>query len=116
MSLCFLAINLRREPMPPRKISRKDLLAGCSELGERDGNDPRYDRPEEPPKVKNRKALQLCAQAAETLALVLAGDSDDLFRELLVESVAPAPTSARLLVTVSVADPSVGREQVQQRL
>ena len=52
-------------------------------------------------RVENRKALQLCSQIAETLALVLAGESgDDLLRDLLVESVVPYPTSARLLVTL----------------
>ena len=32
--------------MPLRKVSRKDLLAGCAETGPGDGRDPRYDRPE----------------------------------------------------------------------
>jgi ribosome-binding factor A len=103
--------------MTSRKISRKNLLSGCSEPGERDGKDPRYDDRESPPKVKNRKALQLCAQVAETLTQVLGGEcDDDLLRDLLVESVVPAPSSARLLVTVSLADPRVSREEVLGRL
>jgi len=52
-------------------------------------------------RVENRKALQLCSQVAETLALVLAGECrDDLLRDLLVESVVPFPSASRLLVTL----------------
>lgn len=58
----------------------------------------------------NRKALQLCSQVAETLALLLSGEcNDDLMRDLLVESVVPFPTSARLLVTLV---PAVSASQV----
>jgi ribosome-binding factor A len=92
--------------MEPRKVSRRDVLRSCAEAGPGDGLDPRYDRPDEPRKVANRKALQLCRQVADTLALVLTGDSaDGMLRDLVVEAVAPAPNSSRLLVTVS---PSVG--------
>jgi ribosome-binding factor A len=83
-----------------RKISRKDMLSGCSEVGPQDGQDPRYDRPDEPIKVPNRKALLLCGQVRQTLADVLAGCADDVLRDLEVESVVPFPTSVRLLVTV----------------
>src|SRR5262249_30268256 len=90
--------------MPPRKVSRRDVLYSCAEAGPDDGLDPRYDRPDEPPKVANRKALQLCGQVADTLILVLAGDSaDDLLRDLIVEAGVPAPNSARLLVAGSRA-------------
>jgi ribosome-binding factor A len=88
--------------MPLRKVSRKNLLVGCAETGPDDGLDPRYDRPEPTTKVTNRKALQLCGQVADTLALVLAGETgDDALRHLVVESVVPAPNTSRLLVTVS---------------
>ncbi len=83
-----------------RKISRRELLSGCSEVGPQDGQDPRYDRPEESAKVPNRKALLLCGQVQETLTDVLAGCADDVLRDLLVESVVPCTTSVRLLVTV----------------
>ena len=74
--------------MPLRKVSRKDLLAGCAETGPDDGLDPRYDRPDTSAKVTNRKALQLCGQVAETLAYVLAGETgDDVLRHLMVERV-----------------------------
>jgi ribosome-binding factor A len=86
-----------------RKVSRKDFLAACASAGPGDGLDPRYDRPNDPRKVPNRKALQLCGQVADTLALVLGECGDDMLRDLLVVSVRPAPTSARLLVTVARA-------------
>jgi len=102
-----------------RKIFRKDLFQGTNAPGPDDGRDPRYDKPEQPDKVKNRKALQLSGQVAETLALVLAGEcDDDLLRDLLVESVVPFPTSVRLLVTLvpSVSAGEVSLEQMAQRL
>ena len=52
--------------------------------------------------MKNRKALQLCAQVAQTLGVVLAGEcGEDLLRELFVTSVVPAPDSSRLLVMIA---------------
>jgi ribosome-binding factor A len=105
--------------MPFRRISRKDLLAGCSETGAGDGLDPRYDRPESPAKVANRKALQLCGQVAETLMLVLAGASgDEVLRHLVVKSVVPAPNTSRLLVTVapSAVAPTVDLDAVRGQL
>jgi ribosome-binding factor A len=74
----------------------------CADIGPGDGVDPRLDHPFMPRRVVNRKALQLCAQVARTLATVLSGEcGDDRLRDLLVESVQPAPDSTRLLVTVS---------------
>jgi ribosome-binding factor A len=89
--------------MRSRKISRRSILAASSDVGPGDGLDPRFDRPDEPPKVKNRKALQLCGQVAETLALVLGDSGDAVLQNLLVQSVVPWPTSARVLVTVTPA-------------
>ena len=60
-------------------------------------------------KPGNRKAQQLCAQVAETLSFVLAECNDDILRDLLVESVVPAPDSTRLLVTVM---PSAGADRL----
>jgi ribosome-binding factor A len=102
-----------------RKVSRRDLLAGCDAIGPEDGVDPRLSRRAEPAKVANRKALQLCGQVQRTLALVLCGESgDDVLRDLLVESVVPFPTAARLLVTVyrAVQEPSVTDAEILQRL
>jgi len=82
-------------------IARKELLSSCAEIGPEDGGDPRDFFKKRAEKVPNRKALQLCGQIARTLSLVLMECGDDLLRELVVETVQPAPTSARLLVTLS---------------
>lgn len=85
--------------------SRAEVQASCSELGPEDGLDPRTWLRAEKPRVKNRKALQLCSQVARTLQLVLAGEcGDDLLRELSVTAVEPAPHSGRLLVTLALPD------------
>jgi ribosome-binding factor A len=95
--------------MKRKKPSIRKMLLSCKEPGPEDGLDPRYDVRGEPGKVANRKALQLCGQIAQTLQAVLAGEcGDDLLRELRVESVVPAPTSARLLVTLMLATPGAG--------
>ena len=50
----------------------------------------------------DRKTLQLCSQVAEALQLILMGEcDDDLLRELMVESVVPAPNASQLLVTLT---------------
>jgi ribosome-binding factor A len=91
--------------MTIRKISRAELAASCSDPSPEDGIDPRLQRRAQDSRPPKRKALQLCAQVARTLAAVLAGESgDDLLRDLVVMSVVPAPSSARLLVTVALAD------------
>lgn len=70
-------------------------------LGPDDGLEPRFwSRDDEPRRVRNRKALQLCRQIEQALHLALAGCSDPVLQELLIESVRPWPDSARLLVTV----------------
>jgi ribosome-binding factor A len=103
--------------MSSRKISRKDLLSGCEAPGPDDGHDPRLDARPGPEKVANRKALQLCAQVARTLAEVLAGGGDVL-RDLQVESVTPAPNASRLLVTVSrsAVAGDIDAEEILRRL
>jgi len=87
-----------------KRILPRELLSSCAAVGPEDGSDPRdlFKKPAE--KVTNRKALQLCGQIAKTLSLVLWECGDDVLRELAVESVQPAPTSARLLVTLSAPD------------
>jgi hypothetical protein len=68
--------------------------------------------------VKNRKALQLCRQVGDALGAALAGAADDRLRDLLVASVEPHPTSARLLVTLTAAPsaPPLAPEDVLGRL
>jgi ribosome-binding factor A len=87
--------------MRSKRVSPNELLSSCAAVGPEDGGDP-HDFSKKPAgKVTNRKALQLCGQIAKTLSLVLWECGDDVLRELAVESVQPAPTSARLLVTLS---------------
>jgi ribosome-binding factor A len=79
-------------------------------LGSGDGVDPRTDARDCPRPVHNRKALQLCHQIAETLHGVLQGECrDDVLRDLLVQSVKPAPDSTHLLVTVSLSPAALER-------
>jgi ribosome-binding factor A len=84
-----------------RKLSRSRLRALCTDLGPGDGSDPRLENNLQPRRVPNRKALQLCGQIERTLASVLTGEcDDDVLRDLVVESVVPAPNASRVLVTV----------------
>jgi len=103
--------------MKRKEPSRKDMLSSCSEIGPEDGADPKsFLRPERP-RVKNRKALQLCEQVSQTLGHILAWESgDDCLRELAVVSVVPAPNSGHLLVTVTApvaVDPTQAMERLQ---
>jgi ribosome-binding factor A len=74
----------------------------CAELGAFDGLDPRYEPKAQPAKVENRKALQLCSQVRRALSSLLAGDADEILRDLLVDAVEPAPNSTRLLLRVAL--------------
>jgi ribosome-binding factor A len=95
--------------MKRRRITRRSLFACCAEPGPGDGLDPRLESRGAPGKIANRKALLLCAEVARTLSAVLAGEcGDEVLRNLLVSSVKPAPTSARLQVTVYMAAPMKG--------
>ncbi len=58
------------------------------------------------PARHQRKALQLCRQVQRELTFVLGDSPDDVLRGLLVESVDPAPTASRLLVSVSSQEPT----------
>ena len=99
----------------PRKRARGITRALCAEAGQDDGLDPREmlrrkaraARPNAP--RRDRKAMQLGRQVAETLDAVFAGDSrDDTLRGLRVVSVVPAPDASRLLVTVAPLPPLDG--------
>jgi len=78
------------------------MLAHCNELGPDDGLDPRdfFQSGRKHGKTLHRTE-QLFRQVAETLDLVLSGEShDELLQSLRVVSVAPAPDASRLLVAV----------------
>jgi ribosome-binding factor A len=66
-----------------------------------DGTDPRYDRDPHRRQAPNRKALQLCSQIRDCLNMCFADCGDDFLRELVVESVVPAPDSRQMLVTIA---------------
>lgn len=96
--------------MATRRFSCKPPANLCTDLAAEDGLDPRFEPKFATGKVSNRKALQLCRQVERALSLALDGD---ILRDLIVHSVAPAPDSSRVLVTVvyhgpeSVATPRV---------
>jgi ribosome-binding factor A len=50
--------------------------------------------------MKSHKDLQLCRQVLETLTYAVAELDDPLIDELAVASVVPAPSSARVLITL----------------
>jgi ribosome-binding factor A len=105
--------------MTSKRIRRKDLLSGCSEVGAGDGLDPRLEGREGAEPAGDRKQRQLCGQVARTLASLFAGEcGDDVLRDLLVQSVVPAPSSARLLVTVALAPtaPPIPAEKIGEAL
>jgi ribosome-binding factor A len=82
--------------MASRRFERKAPENLCAEWGADDGIDPRL-APQRPQgKVANRKTLQLCRQIERILSGVLEGD---ILRDLLMQSVVPAPDSSRLLAT-----------------
>ena len=84
-----------------RRFSRKPTPFLTAERGPEDGVDPRIVPRQYAGKVSNRKARQVCRQVERTLGLLLAGVCGDaILRDLLVESVVPAPDSTRLLVTL----------------
>lgn len=82
--------------MATRRFSRKPPTGLCAEPGAEDGIGPRF-LPKGPRgKVSNRKALQLCRQVERALTIALEGE---ILRDLVVQSVVPAPDSSRLLIT-----------------
>ena len=86
--------------MPISKRKREELLALCGQLNEDDNVDPReFFRKKY--RSKDSKALRLCKQVADTLALVFSGHfSDEILQSLEIFSVQPAPSTKRLLVVV----------------
>ncbi|MBL8799472.1 MAG: ribosome-binding factor A, partial [Planctomycetia bacterium] len=76
----------------------------CTQTGPEDGIDPRYLRRDPTGQRGGRKTLQLCKQVERALGLVLAAEcGDPVLQGLQVIAVEPAPSSARLLITVCPA-------------
>jgi ribosome-binding factor A len=84
------------------KRTREAMRAYCDEIHADDGIDPKefFKRQRKRGKA-NHHGDQLCRQVAETMDLVLSGDThDELLQSLHVVSVVPAPDSSRLLVAL----------------
>lgn len=88
--------------MKRKKPSRAELNRSCEQIGPGDGDDPRFDF-RLPANVRvTRKSLQLCHEVARVLGQVLTWETgDDVLADLVVESVLPAPSTARLHVVMS---------------
>ena len=82
-------------PLPPLWLD-PEFAAALSGGGGRSGSAfSREDRKDQ------RKTRQLCRQVFQAVSLALAGEcGDDLLRDVMVESVEPAPTASRLAVRV----------------
>ena len=86
---------------------RKRLREHCGQIQDDDCVDPKeYCKPDRRTDKANKKARQLCRQAAQTLDFVLADCDDESMETLLVVSVQPAPDSSRLLVTIGADVPA----------
>ena len=102
------------------KRTREQMLQLCGEIHEDDGVDPReFFQSGRGARKQDRKAKQLCRQAAETIDQVLSGEtSDPRLACLRVVSVQPAPDASRLLVTVVADCPAADfrRAETEERL
>lgn len=69
------------------------------------------------PRFADVKTLRLCDQVARALDLAFGGGlADELLQSISVESVVPAPTASRLLVTVRIGDASIRPLEALARL
>ena len=68
------------------------------------------------PARQGRKALQLCRQVAEALCWILGDCRDEVLQAVRVRTVEPAPSAARLLVTVEADgfEPADALEHLQR--
>ena len=64
----------------------------------------------------SRKALQVCRQVQRALSYALGEAGDDVLLELYVESVEPAPSDKRMMVTVSSMGDDCDPVEVMSRL
>ena len=106
--------------MKPKYRKNDYLNRYRAEVHEDDGQDPRYFfRKDTQPTKAGRKAMQLCAQVADTLSLLFSGEtSDEILQSLEIRDVSPAPNAAQLLVTVAPAAgaPALDEPQVHDAL
>lgn len=64
----------------------------------------------------HHKSLQLCRQVFQAVSDGLAESGDELLQALVVESVLPAPSTARLCVSVYLYDDDIDHDDIMQRL
>ncbi len=107
--------------MSSRRSLKKRLSALEAEAMAEDGRCGRLRLWTQPTAVRasrtdDRKARQLCRQIERTLHSVLAESRDDVLRDLMVESVEPAPNTSRLLVTVTSLETDARTEIVLAHL
>ena len=102
--------------MRSRKAVPRQSARLSPELGPDDGLDPRRFFDRRVAHQGGRKALQLCRQIERALSMALGDSQDDLLRELMVESVVPAPTSRRLLVTLVASNLEASHADLLGRL
>lgn len=77
------------------------MLSLCAELGADDGLAPHALRRLDRQRPVSAAARRLCGRVSRLLFEILCCAADPLLQELEVESVIPAPSAARLQVTVS---------------
>jgi ribosome-binding factor A len=65
---------------------------------------------------RRRKDLQLCRQVLDALTYALAELDDPIIDELVLTSVVPAPSAARMQVTLSPAREGIDRDEALARL
>jgi ribosome-binding factor A len=88
--------------MKHKKPSPAELRLSCEQVRPGDGDDPRFDFRSTSNVRVTRKSLQLCHEVARVLGQVLTWETgDDVLAGLVVESVLPAPSTARLHVVMS---------------
>ncbi|MFO0866663.1 MAG: hypothetical protein U0744_18830 [Gemmataceae bacterium] len=99
-----------------RRISHVRFASLCTDVGPEDGIDPRFAyRPNA--RKPNRKGLQLCRQIARALEHALSWElGNDVLAQARIDSVRPAPNTARVAVFVSFDPSLVAREAVEAAL
>ena len=91
-----------RRPMPAHELFEDDLANAQEIFGK--GHRRKHDR----------KLQQLCRQVQRTIGLSLGECGDDLLRDLMVESVTPAPDATRLMVSVLPASAETAAANVAE--
>jgi len=98
-----------------KKPVSREMASLCEEIGPEDGIDPRILFASRARKSFDRKAYQLCKQAAQAIDMALCDlPESSVLRDVSVLRVEPAPDSSRLLVLFgpNLQGPIPGEEAV----